>query len=78
MNIVELKEEFGSQITFWGGISTQKTLPYGSPADVEEESRFVRRIMSKGGGYIFSPAQELQTDVPWENVEALRRVAWED
>ena len=71
MDIRKLKDEFGSRITFWGGISTQRTLPYGTPEEVRAEVRQVVAYMSKGGGYITSPAQEIQTDVPVENMLAL-------
>jgi uroporphyrinogen decarboxylase len=75
MNIAELKRNFGSKITFWGGISTQQTLPYGTPKQVKEETLSIRTKMSKGGGYIIAPAQDIQTDVPIENVMALLEAA---
>jgi uroporphyrinogen decarboxylase len=75
MDLAELKEKYGQQITFWGGISTQRTLPYGSVADVEAEAAQVIRLMSRSGGYITSPSQEIQTDVPYENLIALIETA---
>ena len=36
-----------------------------------------RDLMSKGGGYILSPAQEIQGDVPAENILALIETAKE-
>lgn len=71
MDIYKLKDDFGDQLTFWGGISTQRTLPYGTPEDVRREVRQVVEYMRQGGGYITSPAQEIQTDVPVENMFAL-------
>jgi uroporphyrinogen decarboxylase len=71
MDIYGLKDRYGDQITFWGGISTQQTLPYGTPAQVRAEVAKVVDYMSRGGGYITSPAQEIQRDVPLENVQAL-------
>jgi uroporphyrinogen decarboxylase len=71
MDLAELKEKYGQQITFWGGISTQRTLPYGTPAEVEAEVSEAIRIMSQNGGYITSPSQEIQTDVPYENLIVL-------
>lgn len=75
MDIQKLKEDYGDKLTFWGGVSTQKTLPYGTPEEVKEEARRVRDIMSKDGGYIFAPAQSIQGDVPVENILALLEVA---
>ncbi len=77
MGIVKLKENYGDKVTFWGGISTQRTLPYGTPDEVKEEARRVRDIMSTNGGYIFSPSQDIQKDVPVENIMALLEVARE-
>ena len=71
MDIYHLKDTYGDQITFWGGISTQQTLPYGTPDQVVAEVDQVVSYMSRGGGYITSLAQEIQTDVPVENVIAL-------
>lgn len=77
MDIARLKKEYGDKLTFWGGISTQQTLPYGNPQEVEREARAVRDMMAVEGGYIFAPAQSIQDDVPWENIEALLKVARE-
>lgn len=77
MDLQRLKEVFGDRLTFWGGISTQQTLPYGSPDEVRTEARRVRDLMARGGGYIYSPAQEIQGDVPAKNILALLEVARE-
>jgi uroporphyrinogen decarboxylase len=65
-----LKREYGKDLTFWGGISTQKTLPFGTPEDVRKEMRQTMKILGKGGGYILAPSHELQKDVPLENMLA--------
>jgi uroporphyrinogen decarboxylase len=75
MDIAKLKLQYGDKLTFWGGISTQQTLPYGTPDAVRSEARGVRELMSRNGGYIFSPAQSIQADVPVENILALLEVA---
>jgi uroporphyrinogen decarboxylase len=77
MDIARLKANYGEKLAFWGGISTQQTLPFGTPQDVKAEARKVRNQMSAGGGYIFAPAQEIQSDVSVENIEALLEVARE-
>ena len=71
MDIYRIKEAFGDRIAFWGGISTQRTLPYGTPDEVREETRRVVRAMSRGGGYIAAPSQGIQEDVPESNLVAL-------
>ena len=71
MDLAFLKREYGDRLTFWGGISTQTVLPYGTPAEVRKETERVIRLMSDHGGYITCPSQEIQTDVPYENLRAL-------
>ena len=75
MDLGHLKRQYGDELTFWGGISTQQTLPYGTPEEVKEEARRVRNLLSEGGGYILSPSQSIQGDVPVANVLALLEVA---
>lgn len=65
-----LKKEYGKDLTFWGGVSTQRTLPYGTPGDVRAEIRERIRVLGKGGGYILAPSHELQGDIPLENMLA--------
>ncbi len=77
MDIAELKRSLGDRLAFWGGISTQKTLPYGTPDEVRAEARAVRDLLGAGGGYIFAPAQSIQGDVPVDNILALLEVARE-
>jgi len=75
MDIQKLKEDYGHKLAFWGGISTQDTLPYGTPEEVKKEARRVRDMMSKDGGYVLAPSQSIQGDVPVENIIALLEVA---
>ena len=58
-----------------GGISTQITLPYGTPEEVENETRKVTEYMSRNGGYIISGSHTVQADVPFENLCKLIDVA---
>jgi uroporphyrinogen decarboxylase len=66
-----LKREFGSRLTFCGGVDTQRVLPYGTPDEVRAEVR--RRIcdLAPGGGYIFAAVHAIQPDVPPENLCAM-------
>jgi len=74
MNPKELKKEFGSHITFWGGgVDTQKTLPYGTPEDVYREVSEMIRIFAPGGGFVFNTVHNVQGNVPLANVEAMFR-----
>lgn len=71
MDLGMLKREYGDRLAFFGGISTQQTLPYGTPEEVWKETEDIIRLMSVNGGYITAPSQEIQTDVPYENLRAL-------
>jgi len=75
MDVYELKEKYGGKLTFWGGISTQRTLPFGSPKDVTAETEDLIARLGKDGGYITAPSQEIQVDVPFENLIALIEAA---
>jgi len=72
MDPASLKKKYGSQITFWGGgVDTQKTLPFGSPKDVEKEVEERIKIFGDGGGFVFTTVHNIQANVPIENVIAM-------
>ena len=70
----KVKREFGRDLTFWGGISTQRLLPYASPEEVRRVSGETIRVMGAGGGYIAAPTHAVPGDVPPENVLAMLEV----
>lgn len=67
----QLKDAFGKELVFFGGICVQDLLPNGSPQSIKDE--VVRRagILGKEGGYIIAPAHNIQEDTPMENILAL-------
>lgn len=68
------KKTYGDAITFFGGISTQKLLPYASPEEVKREMVRIIDILSKDGGYIIAPTHAMPGDIPPENVLAFLEV----
>jgi uroporphyrinogen decarboxylase len=67
MDINLLSEKFGEHLTFFGGISTQKTLPFGSPSDVRKEIIDRIKVLGRNCGYIISPSHEITSDCRTEN-----------
>jgi uroporphyrinogen decarboxylase len=70
-----LKREYGAHLTFFGAISTQTTLPHGTPDEVRGEVLQRIDVLGRGGGYIVSPDHAILPGVPPENVVALYRAA---
>jgi len=71
MNPYELKRQWGDRITFWGGLGSQSTIPFGTPDQVRAEVGRLCREMGEGGGYILAPAKGLQPETPTENAVAV-------
>ena len=69
MDVHTLLQQYHGRLAFHGGMSTQRTLPYGSVEDVRSECR---RLIQSGseGGYLFAPAHAVEGDVPIENMIA--------
>lgn len=73
-DLKQVKREYGKYLTFNGGISTQRLLPFASPEEVKRVARETIKLMGDGGGYIASPTHALPGDIPSENVLALIEV----
>ena len=66
-----LKERYGDRLCFEGGVSVQKTLPFGTADDVRREVEERIRVLGRNGGYILGPSHAIQAGTPPENVLAL-------
>ena len=69
MDVESLMKKHRGRLAFFGGLSTQKTLPYGSAGDVRKETKRLLEL-GRDGGYIFAPAHAVEGDVPLENMLA--------
>ena len=70
-DVAAVKAGVGQRLTFWGGISTQRLLPFAAPEAVREETVRLLNLLGKGGGYIAAPTHSVPGDVPPENVLAM-------
>ncbi len=71
MDPFEMKRRYGDRLAFWGGVSTQQLLPYGTPEEVREQVRRLLEEVGEGGGYICAPAHSIPGDAKPENIMAL-------
>ena len=61
-----------SSMMFWGGgVDTQKTLPFGTPAEVRRQVLERCEVFSKNGGFVFNAIHNVQARTPVENIVAM-------
>ncbi len=71
MDLNEMKGLYGDRLSFYGGMSIQRILPYGTPQEVRAEARRLMAEIGQGGGYIFAPSHDMPGDIPIENLVAM-------
>ncbi len=73
MDVFAMLRKYRGRLAFHGGMSIQKTLPFGS---VEQVRVAASRLIAAGaeGGYVFSPSHAVPRDVPPENLLAMMEV----
>lgn len=69
MDVFDLMPRYRGRLSFYGGLSTQQTLPFATPDGVRREAA---RLLEAGrdGGLVFAPAHAVNTDVSIENIMA--------
>ena len=71
MDAVQLKRNFGKDLTFWGGcVNTQHTM-YQTPEAVYREVRERIDIFNQDGGFVCNAVHNVQGNSPIENVLAM-------
>ena len=61
-----MKERYGDDLSFWGTISTQTTLPFGvTPESIRQEVRHRMETVGRGGGLCIGPTHRVMWKVPW-------------
>jgi uroporphyrinogen decarboxylase len=72
MDPAGLKREFGKDLTFWGGgCDTQRVLPLGTPAEIQDQVQGRMDIFAPGGGFVFTQVHNIMPHVPPQNIAAM-------
>ena len=66
-----LKQKYGKNICFFGGIAVQSTLPQGTSEEIQKEYNLLKNTLGRGGGWICAPTHHVQLDTPVENFMVL-------
>ena len=77
MDPVKLKSEFGSALSFHGGVDLQHILPYGTVSEVKQFVKNCITALAPGGGYILAACHTMPDDVPPQNIVAMLEAALE-
>ena len=71
MDLAEVKRKYGDRFCLIGNIDSSRTLPYGSPEDVEHEVLEAIRMAAPGYGYILASDHSLHDGISVENIRAM-------
>lgn len=70
MQLELLKNEFGKDLSFWGGGIDIQSLPEKSIQEVEDDIKRALDIMMPGGGYVFAATHNILPETPGEKTYA--------
>jgi uroporphyrinogen decarboxylase len=69
MDLLTLKNEYGNDITFWGGGVDTSSVINSSDRDIIRRDVLTRcEIMSRNGGFVFAPIHNILSEVPPGNI----------
>ena len=67
-----LQKEYGTKLSFYGGVSTQGVLPGGTVDEVRAAAlACVHALAPEGTGLVAGASHRMQSDIPARNVEAM-------
>ena len=70
MDVFQIKKQYGKDLSFFGGISLQNTLPFGTVSQTRDEVKRLLDIVGEDGGYVAGPAHSIP-EAKVENVAAM-------
>ena len=71
MDIKEIKQKFGTNLTLFGNLDVGGNLSLGTPNDVRHEAEELIDTIGKGGGLVLCSSHSITKNVPAENFLAL-------
>jgi uroporphyrinogen decarboxylase len=71
MDIEKIKQRFGNDITFMGGLPCQSLIVTGNAGEVYNVTKKTCELLKKGGRYILGGAGAFSADTPVENILAI-------
>ena len=71
MDLRTLKQRYGRNVCWHGGIDVQQLLPHGRPSDVRAAVREAEALFGLDGGIVLGPSHEITPDTPVENILAI-------
>lgn len=74
MDVFDAKRRYGHALSFYGGVSTQRTLPFGTVQQTKDEVRRLLDVVGANGGYIAAPAHAIPGDAKPANIAAMLEV----
>lgn len=70
-----LRQTFGDNLAYYGGVSTQTVLPFGTPLEVAAATRQAAETLAPNGtGLVIAPSHRMMKDIPMANLEAMMAV----
>jgi uroporphyrinogen decarboxylase len=70
MDIGMLKERFGKNLSFWGGVPLELLIG-GTPEDIRKSVRYAIEKGAPGSGFILGPSHSIAKNTKYENFMAM-------
>lgn len=72
MDIKRLKEQCGTRLVLWGGV-TNESLILGTPDDIRREAKYAFTYGAPGGGFIYGASHSLAVGTKYENLMMMKQ-----